>query len=108
MVPGKKRTPHGPADAGPQRISQLKSYIKWKKALVKPLYNSGPTYLMYINVFSSIFVTKTFYVITNQAFVRIIVAFLENATIEYSLECVYFCMITQNEIDIGTQNWNIL
>ena len=38
----------------------------------------------------------------------IIVAFLENATIGYSLEslcvfvCVCFCMITQKEIDLGT------
>ena len=44
----------------------------------------------------------------------IIVAFLENATIGYSLEsvcvcvcvCVYFCTITQKEIDLGTQNRN--
>ena len=48
----------------------------------------------------------------------IIVAFLENATIGYSLEslcvcvcvcvCVCFCTITQKEIDLGTQNWNTL
>ena len=50
----------------------------------------------------------------------IIVAFLENATIGYSLEsvcvcvcpclcvCVCFCMITQREIDIETRNWNTL
>ena len=50
----------------------------------------------------------------------IIVAFLENATIGYSLEslcvcvcvcvclcvCVFFCTITQKEIDLGTRNWN--
>ena len=50
----------------------------------------------------------------------IIVAFLENATIGYSLEslslcacasvlvCVCFCMITQKEIDLGTRNRNTL
>ena len=46
----------------------------------------------------------------------IIVAFLENATIGYSLEslcvcvcvCVCFCMITQKEIDLGTRNQNTL
>ena len=55
----------------------------------------------------------------------IIVAFLENATIGYSLEslCVFvclsvcvcvcvcvcvFCMITQKEIDLGTRNQNTL
>ena len=42
----------------------------------------------------------------------VIVAFLENATIGYSLKsvcvcpclcvCVYFCTITQKEIDLGT------
>ena len=47
-----------------------------------------------------------------------IVAFLENATIGYSLEsvcvcvrvcvCVCFCTITQKEIDLGTRNWNTL
>ena len=42
----------------------------------------------------------------------VIVAFLENTTIEYSLEslcvCVCFCTITQKEIDLGTQNRNTL
>ena len=44
----------------------------------------------------------------------IIVAFLENATIVYSLEsvcvfvCVCFCTITQEEIDLGTRNRNTL
>ena len=50
----------------------------------------------------------------------IIVAFLENATIGYSLEslcvcvcvsvcvCVCFCTITQKEIDLGTRNRNTL
>ena len=46
----------------------------------------------------------------------IIVAFLENATIGYSLEslcvcvfvCVCFCTITRKEIDLGTRNWNTL
>ena len=46
----------------------------------------------------------------------VIVAFLENATIGYSLEsvcvcvcvCVFFCTITQKEIDLGTQNRNTL
>ena len=44
----------------------------------------------------------------------IIVAFLENATIGYSLEsvcvcvCVCVCTITQKEIDLGTRNWNTL
>ena len=52
----------------------------------------------------------------------IIVAFLENATIGYSLEslcvcvcvcvrvcvCVCFCTMTQKEIDLGTRNWNTL
>ena len=45
----------------------------------------------------------------------IIVAFLENATIGYSLESVcvcvcvfFFCTITQKEIDLGTRNWNTL
>ena len=51
---------------------------------------------------------------SNSAFVIVIVAFLENATIGYSLEslcvcpcvcvCVCFCMITQKEIDLGTRN----
>ena len=50
------------------------------------------------------------------------VAFLENATIGYSLEslcvcvyvcvcvcvCVCFCTITQKEIDLGTRNQNTL
>ena len=48
----------------------------------------------------------------------VIVAFLENATIGYSLEslyvcvcvsvcvCVCFCTITQKEIDLGTLNRN--
>ena len=46
----------------------------------------------------------------------VIVAFLENPTIGYSLECVCvcvcvrvcFCTITQNEIDLGTRNRNTL
>ena len=48
----------------------------------------------------------------------VIVAFLENATIGYSLEsrcvcvcvcvCVCFCTITQKEIDLGTRNRNTL
>ena len=50
----------------------------------------------------------------------IIVAFLENATIGYSLEslcvcvcvfvcvCVCFCTITRKEIDLGKRNWNTL
>ena len=50
----------------------------------------------------------------------IIVAFLKNATIGYSLEslcvcvcpclcvCVCFCTITQKEIDLGTRNRNTL
>ena len=46
----------------------------------------------------------------------VIVAFLENATIGYSLEsvcvcvhvCVCFCRITQKEIDLGTRNQNTL
>ena len=44
----------------------------------------------------------------------IIVAFLENALIGYSLEsvcvfvCVCFCTITQKEIDLGTRNRNTL
>ena len=53
-----------------------------------------------------------------------ILTILENATIGYSLEsvcvclsvfvcvrvcmCVCVCMITQKEIDLGTQNWNTL
>ena len=48
----------------------------------------------------------------------VIVAFLENATIGYSLEsvcvcvfpclcvCVCFCMTTQKETDLGTRNWD--
>ena len=46
----------------------------------------------------------------------VIVAFLENATIGYSLEslcvcvcvCVCFCTITQKEINLGTRNRNTL
>ena len=53
-------------------------------------------------------------------FLVIIVAFLENATIGYSLEslcvcvcvfvcvCVCFCTITQKEIDLRTRNRNTL
>ena len=49
-------------------------------------------------------------------FLLIIVPFLENATIGYSLEslcvcvcvCMCFCMITQKEIDLGTRNRNSL
>ena len=49
-------------------------------------------------------------------FILVIVVFLENATIGYSLEslcvcvcpclcvCVCFCTITQKEIDVGTRN----
>ena len=43
-----------------------------------------------------------------------IVAFLEKATIGYSLESVCvcvrvcFCTITQKGIDLGTGNWNTL
>ena len=52
--------------------------------------------------------------LVNSAWVLIIVAFLESATIGYSLEsvcvcvcvsvfvCVCFCTITQKEIDLGT------
>ena len=47
----------------------------------------------------------------------IIVAFLENATIGYSLEslcvCVFVCVcmcvfLHDKEIDLGTRNWNTL
>ena len=52
----------------------------------------------------------------NHSPILVIVAFLENATIGYSLEslcvclcvCVCFCMITQKEIDLGTRNRNTL
>ena len=48
--------------------------------------------------------------------ILVIVAFLENATIGYSLESLYvcvcvcacFCTITQKEIDLGTRNRNTL
>ena len=53
---------------------------------------------------------------TNDISTLVIVAFLENATIGYSVEslcvclcvCVCFCTITQKEIDLGTRNRNTL
>ena len=59
-----------------------------------------------------------FNLITSRCASIIIVVFLENATIWYSLEsvcvcvcpcvcvCVCFCTITQKEIDLGTRNQN--